>query len=217
MVLTAEISLTGAGRSATTIQGALDSVDGLLRLQGDGIALRSLTVVNDLNAAGSAAVAVTVAADLVPSSNWILEDLTAIGREGDSATNGIRFRETACGGGRMTNVIAVGNSGSNENHGAVFACSSGESAGENVTFRGEFFDAIGLEKLNASSLRLHGSSFTGITFTGTPNSIIQSGGTLKVIGSELDGPVSGGVVCVNAFDETGAVLSNGINGSGGCI
>ncbi len=39
---------------------------------------------------------------------------------------------------------------------------------------------------------------------------------MKVISSELDGPVTDTVICIGDYDETGAALANGTNGSGGC-
>jgi hypothetical protein len=62
-----------------------------------------------------------------------------------------------------------------------------------------------------SSLTVKNSSLAGAT------AVLRSAGTLRAISSELDGAVSGAVICVGDYDETGAALADGTNGSGGCV
>ena len=70
-------------------------------------------------------------------------------------------------------------------------------------------NAFGLLKDLASSLTVRNSSFTGAT-----NSVSRVGGTLKVISSELDGPLFGAVICVGDYDGAGVALANGTFGTG---
>ena len=67
----------------------------------------------------------------------------------------------------------------------------------------------GLARSNSSSLTLRNSSFTG-----AGNSVFLGFGTLKVISSELDGPLVGTVICVGDYDEAGVALENGTFGTG---
>jgi hypothetical protein len=75
-----------------------------------------------------------------------------------------------------------------------------------------FGDAIGLGKGFDGTLIVRNSFFSGGT-----NSVSLSTGILKVISSELDGPVFGAVICVADYDENGAALADGTGDSGGCI
>ena len=71
---------------------------------------------------------------------------------------------------------------------------------------------LALYKSGTSSLTVRNSELHGTL------SVNLVGGDLKVISSELDGPVFGEVKCVGDYDKFGAEVTNGTFGTGsGCI
>jgi hypothetical protein len=212
VVLPAQVSLIGSGQNLTTITGSVQGDDGLVRLQGDGITLRELTVVNDdSEGAANRFFAVVIGAGFVDTRDWRISDMTAEAKNGNSLSIGIHLRGVDCDGGEITDVTAMA-SGPADNRAINFECgASSVVTASNLTASAS---THGLIKFTAgSSLTVRNSSFTG-----TLSSVSRSNGTLKVISSELDGPVVGAVTCVGAYDENGAALIDGFfgDGLGGC-
>ena len=192
----------------------MDDANGFVRLEGNDIALRRMTVVNDLNDAGNFSIAVSVGDVSVPTDNWRLEDLVVRSREAISNVTAINFKAADCAGGRMTNVVAVADTGAGSiSQGVVFAClgAASLSVGTNVELRGQGSNSRGLQKLSTSTLRLQGSVVSGGTF-----SIRQTSGTVQAVATEIDGTLDGAVLCIGAYDESATALSDGENGMGGC-
>ena len=106
----------------------------------------------------------------------------------------------------MTNVTATASGAGSENFGFALDCSAGSVTASNLTATASGgTKSFGLRIGSGSStLTVRNSSFTGAT-----NSVLQQSGALKVISSELDGPVGGTVICVGDYDETGLALRNG--------
>lgn len=113
----------------------------------------------------------------------------------------------------MTDVTATAGGNTSANRAMDLRCTAGSVTASNVTAKASDSNATGLVKLAANSnLTVRNSSFMGATL-----SISRVGGTLKVISSELDGPVSGTVFCVGDYNGAGTALANGTFGSGGCV
>ncbi len=184
-----------------------------MRLQGDGITLRDLTVVNDdSGGAGNFFFAVAIGTGGVVTQDWRITNVTAQAMGGSISSIGVFARPVNCDGGKMTNVTASAGGAAAFNVGIQIECTDGSITGSNLKATASDSGARGLTKFRDSTLTMHGSSFTGAT-----NSVSRVGGTLKVISSELDGPVNGTVICVYDYDGAGAALENGTNGSGGCV
>ena len=211
VLLTSGISLIGAGRNLVTITGTQTSLDGLVRLQGNNIKLQGLTVFSDVSGLGFAT-AVTIGADHVTTLDWRLEEITAEAANGTNFTFGVYAREVDCDGGKMSDVIARASGGDTNNRGIEFECLSGSITATDV--RSEATGSIprGLVKFGLSTLTVRNSSFSG-----GDRSVSLSVGNLRVISSELDGSLFGAVDCVGNYTGSGAALSNGTNGSGGCL
>ena len=111
----------------------------------------------------------------------------------------------------MTNVTATASGTGSENFGFALDCSAGSVTASNLTATASGgTKSFGLRIGSGSStLTVRNSSFTGAT-----NSVLQQLGTLKVISSELDGPVDGDVICVGDYDGAGTALDNGTFGTG---
>lgn len=210
VVLSPRVSLIGSGRNLTTITGSVEGLDGLVRLQGDGIALRGLAVVNEVSAGpvNSFSFAVVVGAGNVDTRDWRISNVTAEAMNSSIAGIGILAGSVDCGGGEMTDVTATASGGITINRGVQMSCTVGSVTGSNLTASAS--DSV--VKTDESSLTLRNSSLSGASF-----SVFLTGGTLKVISSELSGPVSGDVICVGDYDGAGTALADGTFGSGGCI
>jgi hypothetical protein len=213
VVLPPQVSLIGSGRNLSTITG---SVNGLVRLQGDDITLRDLTVIDDDSAgAGFHFVAVGIGAGSVATRNWRISNVTAEAMNGSALAVGIYARNVNCDGGEITDVTATGGGSGEVNQGVIIGCTAGSITASNLTATASdaILQALGLVKFGSSSLTVRNSSFAGPT-----GSVARSEGTLKVISSELDGPVFGAVICVGDYDETGAALADGFfnDSFGGC-
>ncbi len=219
VVLPAEVGLIGSGRKFTTIKGSVaDNSDGLVRLA-DDTELRDLTVVNDSGDTQDNFVAVGIGAGSVDTRNWRISDVTvrAIGvggiNQGIVAKPGVD-----CDGGEMINVTATA-SGGTANEAIRINCSDGSVTGTNLSATGIGGSrGIGFAMTGAATVTFRNSSFVGDT-----ESLFLGVGTIRVISSELDGPFFfvGGLVatliCVSAYDEAGAALTDGPFDSGGCV
>jgi hypothetical protein len=212
VVIPPGVSLIGAGQALTTIAGGIDGVDGLVRLVGDDITLAQLTVVNDGGGTALLAYAVTVGAGSVDSRRWRIRDVAALGMNATAFSIGLLTFSVDCGISTMNGVTAEAESSAGEVHGIFIGCVSGSVAGTDLRASADGATATGLRKNNASVLTVRNSAFSATTAVSKPVS-----GTLKVISSEIDGGVSGEVICVGDYDEAGAALADGVNGSGGCV
>ena len=207
VVLTAGISLIGLDRGLVTITGALNSSDGLVSLQGADAHLQGVTVINQVTS--GQAFAITVSGD-VP--NWRLSDIAveAVSSGGTSAI-GVLISGSNCRGEIHDAHLTAG---SVTNSRGIESTCSGPITATNVTTVATGGGG------NLGVITFFGSGvFTlrNSTIAGTSASVQRSGGTLRVIGSELNGSVNDSVVCVGSYDETGTALADGTNGSGGCI
>jgi hypothetical protein len=207
--LTANVSLIGSGQNLTVVTGSKASH--VIGLAGDGAAVESLTVVNNAALAGSNPRGITIGSDGGATTNWRLISVTARALNGTVLSAGIATASIDCDGGRMLEVTAEASGGTSFNFGVNLSCSAGTVAATDLRASASDTEARALVKDGNSTLTVQGSAFSAAT------SAERNVGTLRVIASELDGAVSGAVICVGAFDENGAALANGQNGIGGCI
>lgn len=216
VVLPAHVGLRGAGQKLSTITGTVTS-SGLLRLAGDNTTLADLTVVNDANAANISAVTIgkNASGSNVNVKNWRLNNLRAEANNGTTSTSSVFFPfGIDCSSGAMYNVFATAVANTGNARGIEFGCGTGSISGSDImaTTSGGT-TRIGLIKFHSgSTLTVRNSSFAGTT-----QSVKLDAGTIKVISTELDGPVDGTVICVGDYNAAGVALVDGTNGSGGCV
>jgi hypothetical protein len=206
VVLPAGVSLIGSGENATTVRGNVTADGGLVRLA-DDTALRHLTVDNDAAGVGPS-FAIVIGAGFADTRRWRIDNVTANALNAEFNTLAVFAKGVDCDGGAMHNLTATASGGAGGNRGIELDCASGSIVGSNLQASGA---TIGLSKFGESSLTVKNSSLVG------PTAVNRSAGTLRVISSELDGTVSGTVICVGDYDENGAALADGSNGAGGCI
>ena len=90
VVLPAQVSLIGSGQNLTTVTGSVEGFDGFVRLQGDAIGLRGLTVFNDdSGGAGQNFFTVVIGAGFVNTRDWRISDVTAEAMNGSGFAIGI--------------------------------------------------------------------------------------------------------------------------------
>jgi hypothetical protein len=163
VIVGSQVSLIGSGQNITTITGRLDGIDGLVRLQGDEITLRNLTVVNDDDVGGGARFsAVVLGAGGVDTRDWRISDVEAIARGGSEFTVTIRVDQVDCDGGEMINVTATSTRivfGTNSKSRAVQVdCTAGSVTASNLKATGS--EHV-LRKRVAGTMTVRNSSFTG--------------------------------------------------------
>jgi hypothetical protein len=207
VVLPAGVSLVGSGENVTTVSGNVPTVSGFVRLA-DDTALKDLTVSNDAMG-GFVSYAIIIGVDSVNVRRWRLSNVTASALNSTDFDLAIIAFNGDCDGGVMHNVTAIASGGGDsDSYGIDIQCSLGSVVGTNIKASG---GSAGLIKMGASSLTVKNSALIG------SQAVNRTGGTLRVISSELDGTVAGTVICIGDYDETGAALADGTNGSGGCV
>ena len=211
VVLTSGISLVGVDRNLVTITGETAESDGLVRIQGDDVLLRGVTVRNDgqgdILVTGASA-AIVVGAAGVDSRRWRIIDVVADAFNGPAASYGIIARSVDCDGGEVVRATLSATDADFDNDGLRYDCSAGTSTVTEVTVTGIESPPVALTKSNAgSSLTVRNSSM--------PRAALLAGG-LRLISSEVGSTSGAGLICVGSYDETGTALSDGATGSGGC-
>jgi len=218
LVIPAFVSVQGSGQNTTTLSGAVDAVNGLVRLEGDSPSLSDLTVANDA-AAGSDSTGVTVGS--ADATNWTIQNVAATATNATATTVGLRIRGSACDGGAMINVKAAASGAAALSTGVESDCLTGAVTATNLTATASGTLAGGYVDTSATSLTtvtLRNSSFTAADF-----SILVDTSNVTVISSELDGTVSDNtsgnlnINCVGDYNGVGGALANGVFGAAGCI
>lgn len=198
-----DVGLVGSGENATTITGAHTSTGGLVTLS-DGASLRQLSIVNDTTGGGGN----NDVALRVNGMNVRVSDVTTQQIGAPSFAVALFVDAGDCSDTSLTNVTSIASAGTNANRAMeIEFCGSEPIRGTNLRLVASDTTPIALLRFGGDVV-LRNSSFSATT---------SVSGTVTVISSELDGAVSGSVVCVGNYDGAGAALSNGTNGSGGCV
>ena len=219
VVIPAGVSLIGSGRNLTAITGTVIG-NGLVVLAGDDTALAQLTVTNEEppEAVGATDIRAIFVAASGAARRWRLSDVGASAFNGSQTNAAVGGGPHDCDGGEMINVTAtVSGGGSNTGFGFICGFASVVS-GTNLraTVSGDDAVALHVDQFNGSTfVAVRNSAFKGETFSAQVLGPLE--GRLKVVSSEIDGAVDGLVICVGDYDETGAALADGTNGSGGCM
>ena len=198
LVMLPYVDLEGSGQASTRIEGDVSTQNGMIRMASN-MELRRLTAINSGSSGRQNAVVVNVG--LNDTFDWRISDVTAMGSGGTTSSAGIQIRGGDCGGGVMNNIIAEAD-GPAIARGIAISCSANSLTGTNLTAMGTGgTESTGIQKSNAGGTALVRNS----SFTGTDTAINLVSGTLKVISSELDGPVSnsGTLKCVGAYNASG--------------
>ena len=206
VVMVPYVDVEGSGQGVTSIEGAIGDIEGLVRMASNS-ELRQVTVRNE--GTGTWHYAVT-ANSPNQSTDWRISDVTAIGMGGTGFSIGIMLFDIAgsCDGGVLTNVTAMG-SGPAGGRGLAVLCDGGTVTGTNVTATSSGgTESLGILKRFSSTAVLRDSSFAGDDNAVQVNA---SGGTLKIISSEVNGSVSNSATlkCVGAYDAAGDALDAG--------
>ena len=198
VIVPAGVALTGSGQTVTSIVGSVGTVttEALVEV-GDGGELSHLSVTN----AGTTLrfLALNIGADVLVSN-------VAASASGDGAFTIALFGAgtTGCGNSVLRNIRAIAIGTGNQVRGIDLSCIGGGH------LRG--FNVIGMASGGANVQGLSFSSgdltFYNSFFEGTSNSAFSTG-TLRMVSSELDGPISSGVLCTNSFDQNGDPLPDG--------
>ena len=192
--LPAGVSLVGSGRETTAIVGGFITVSnqGLVDM-GSGSELRNLSVAN--SASGANIVAIRLLADSH------IGDVTATATGGNTVTAGIATFSDDCGTSTLTNFHAAATGVGGTVVGAGFNCTGGDLRGYDITAIATGGGANwGVADFNNGVKTFYSSSFEGAS-----NSAMGDA-TLRIIGSELIGPVDPDIKCVGNFDGNGDAL-----------
>ena len=209
VLLTAGVSLIGAGRNLVTITGDIPGTDPQVGLQGDGVLLQGVTVINETDSFFTR-IAVQIGAGFLDTTNWRIRDVAA--RAVGASPAAIRTTSINCDGGQVSDSIAIAEGTSGNSEGLSLRCTAGLVAVTNIRAQATGDSSIGFLLSNSPSVLLRNSHLAG-DFV----SISAGGGVEKaVVSSELEGPVIGTINCVGNFDETGTALTNGPSNAGGC-
>ena len=210
VVLTAGVHLIGVDRGLVTITGELGGTAGVVQMEGADVLLRGVTVINDI--ASGTAVGVEVGSNGIDTPDWRIRDVAVEASTGSSnQAIAIFLGNVDCGGGEIRDAQVTANSTSTA-RGLEVQC-SGPVTAVNLTAVADLgASGFGVVTFNPADLTVRNSALKATNITA-----YEINGSLRVYGSEIDGTVSGTVVCVGNYDEAGAALANGTFGSGGCI
>jgi hypothetical protein len=194
--LPAQVELVGAGRLLTNLTSTSTDVFGFLRLA-DETTVRDLTV-----SSGESPIARPEG-----GSSWRLIGVDIV----SGGIAGLVVFTGDCGDSELFDV------GSSSAHRAFeLGCTGGHVVATRLkaVSTGTLPGAAAIVTFGNGAVTVRDSSLSNPSGTSVTK---NDAGLVRVISSELDGPVSGTVVCVGGYDETGAALADGTFGSGGCI